>query len=699
MTAFDSHPRPPVETPAGHRIEVVDDDADFADSLADMLALKGFVVRTAENRGQALALAESFEPEVAFIDIRLGSENGLDLIGALRDGRPNLICISVTGHAEIDMAIEALRQGADDFLLKPVAEAEVDAVLERGFDRQRMELAAQVAEQQVRTLNAQLEERVAARTAELTLQLRERERADVALRESEGRLRTLMDSIVDAIVVVDEQGRIESANPATARIFGHPVADIIGRDVSLLMPEPHRSAHDRYLADYRATGNAKIIGFSREVEGLRQDGSTFPMDLAVSEVMMAGRRNFIGVIRDITDRKQNEQALRIAKEQADTASNAKTEFLSRMSHELRTPMNAILGFGQLLEFDPTAPLNDSQAESVRQILKSGHHLLDLINEVLDFAQIETGQASISLETVAVHDVVAETLRLAAPLAAGRGIELIDETADVAAPQMRADYTRLKQVLLNLLSNAVKYNRDGGTVSIKCEETDDNLVRISISDTGFGIPEDRQSELFQPFSRLGAETRDIEGAGMGLTITKQLVERMNGQVGFRSAPGLGSTFWLALPAAVGSKDARLPAPGISSLPGDADGGQRSLAGTILYVEDNPPNLNFMREIFRRVPDITMLSADNAERGLEMAERHLPDVILMDINLPGMSGMEAIKRIRGSKRIGAVPVIAVSANAMAAEIKKALAAGFDRYLTKPVKIEEIMATMEAYLETPS
>ena len=399
-------------------------------------------------------------------------------------------------------------------------------------------------------------------------------------------------------------------------------------------------------------------------------------------------------MEDVTEQKRAEEGLVAARDEADRANRAKSEFLSSMSHELRTPMNAILGFAQLLENNPENPLDGKQRESVQQILTGGEHLLTLIDDVLNLAQIESGQFSLSIEVTDLEPVFGECLAIARTLTEKRGITVIDRTQDQDIPWVLIDATRFRQVLLNLLSNAVKYNRDEGSVILKADETADGMVRVSVTDTGPGIPREKQDQLFQPFSRLGLEATDIQGTGIGLNITKELVELMAGRIGFESAPGKGSTFWVEVPMAEdGEKTKRKDK---RSSPSQGAEAQLKPGHTLLYVEDNPANLKLMETLIERVPEMHMFSAHTGELGLELAAAHKPDVILMDINLPGIDGIEALHRLKESPETRDIPVIALTSNAMSRDVEEGLKAGFHRYLTKPIRIEEVTSALESALE---
>lgn len=499
-------------------------------------------------------------------------------------------------------------------------------------------------------------------------------------------LKTVLATTSQGYWRISSDAQTIEVNPRMAEILGLSPDEVIGTYVHEYLSENEKLLHRKRL-EKRKIGEAETY----EMVLTSVNGENIPCIFSATPLYdEAGQENgSFALVTDITELKK-------AKEEAEKANLAKSEFLSSMSHELRTPMNAILGFGQMLEFNPKEPLTETQSTSVRHILKGGQHLLDLINDVLDLAQIEAGKVELSIEQIRVEDVVSDCVMLVQELAASRSIEIRTPVSDDDGCVVRADFTRFKQVLLNLMSNAIKYNRDGGSVRVACEPTSANMSRISVTDTGPGIPENKRGELFQAFSRLGAENSEIEGTGIGLVVCRNLVELMSGQIGFDSKVGEGTTFWIDLPLATTHADDIDGSVAIETAA--AEGMLQGMDGTMLYVEDNPSNLQLMELIVSHIDGLTMLSAHTAELGIEIARSKRPDVIILDVNLPGIDGIEALQKLQQMEETKEIPVLALSAAATRRDIDRGKRAGFRYYLTKPMQVAEVTSAIRDVLKSP-
>jgi PAS domain S-box-containing protein len=508
-----------------------------------------------------------------------------------------------------------------------------------------------------------------------------------------------------SIIATDEKGIIQLFNVGAERMLGYMAAEVVNKINPSDIHDPQEvmaraQALSLELATTITPGfEALAFKASRGIEDIYEltyickDGSRFPAIVSITAL----RDDFgtiIGYLLIGTDnsvRKQVEVALKEAMAMAEKANLAKSDFLSSMSHELRTPLSAILGFAQLIESGLPLP-TPSQKRSVDQILQAGWYLLDLINEILDLALIESGKLSLSLEPVSLAEVMRECETMIESQADKRGISVNFPKLDQPT-YVNADRTRLKQVFINLLSNAIKYNTERGSVSLKVATLNPQRIRISVSDTGEGLSSEKVDQLFQPFNRLGQQANTEQGTGIGLVMTKRLVELMGGLIGVESEVGQGSTFWIEMDMTGEPQTAPLSGPSLA-LP--APGPTHPQARTLLYVEDNPANLMLVEDLIARRPDLRLLSARDGISGIAIAKASLPDFILMDINLPGISGITALKILSDDPLTAHIPVVALSANAMPRDIEKGLEAGFFRYLTKPIKINEFMATLDLALK---
>jgi signal transduction histidine kinase/CheY-like chemotaxis protein len=447
-------------------------------------------------------------------------------------------------------------------------------------------------------------------------------------------------------------------------------------DRALVQTAVERSLATREPFEYEA----RIIRGSGEQRIIEAHGEPLgEVDVRVTKL--------VGTVQDVTERRTVEAELR-SKREAEREQQAKSEFLSRVSHELRTPLNAILGFAQLLEMDDLEP---GQRENVNQILKGGRHLLELINEVLEISRIETGHMNISLEPVHLGSVIAEALDLVEPLAAERGIELHSKLLGVE-DHVEADKQRLKQVLLNLLSNAIKYNREAGSVTVSVERPSPERVLILVTDTGMGISEDKLARVFSPFERLGAEQSPTEGTGLGLALSKLLAEAMNGSLAVESEPWIGTTFMVGLNTAAPPSTLEL-APADRDAPSRGNGRGRRV--TVLYVEDNMSNFRLAERVLETRPEVRLIAAVDGNLGLELARRHRPDLILLDLHLPGATGDEVLARLKQDPLTRGIPVVVVSADATRSRIAEVMRAGAVRFLPKPLDIRQFVHELDAVL----
>jgi signal transduction histidine kinase/ActR/RegA family two-component response regulator len=547
-----------------------------------------------------------------------------------------------------------------------------------------------------------------------------RKQAEEALLKAAALQNAIFNNANFSCIATDTKGVIQLFNVGAERMLGYEAAEVVNKITPAELHDP-QEVIARAEALSLEMGTAIAPGFealvykaSRGIEDIyeltkiRKDGSRFPAMVSVM-ALRDGQTRIIGYLligTDNTARKQVEEVRQRAEEQlqltnlelqsarltAEKANLAKSDFLSSMSHELRSPLNAILGFAQLLE-SASPPPTASQTKSISRILQAGWYLLKLINEVLDLSVIESGKLSISKESVSLAELMSECQSMMEPPAQQAGIRMTFPRFDNPV-FVSADRTRLKQIIINLVSNAIKYNKEHGAVAVDCGASGPARIRISVADTGAGLAPEKLTQLFQPFNRLGQEVGSVAGTGIGLVVSKRLAELMQGSIGVESTLGVGSVFWCELNTS--------SAPELELSHGDSAAGVQlaTSAGapkrTLLYVEDNPANMELVQDLIARFPDMGLVTAADGTLGIMIARATRPQVILMDINLPGISGIKALQILSEDPETALIPVIALSANAMPRDIAKGLEAGFFRYLTKPIQIKEFMRTLNEALE---
>ena len=518
-----------------------------------------------------------------------------------------------------------------------------------------------------------------------------------------------LHAIPDVLFELDENGRYVQVLTHNEKLLARSKNKLLNRYVEEILPNKAAKTVLNALkeAKYKGDSHGHQICLP-----LSQGNSWYELSVAKKAGLKDGKNHFIVLSREISQRKLVEQEiitlnskleerveqrsaeLKIALEEATHANTAKSEFLSSMSHELRTPMNAILGFAQLLQLDKT--LNKAQKTNTQEILNAGTHLLTLINEVLDLSKVESGHIDLSIEAVNVFSAIEECIGLVSPLAEKRGISINHNNVD--GVMVKADSTRFKQSLLNLLSNAIKYNREDGEIQITFKTVDKNQLCISIIDSGLGIPPEQLTELFKPFNRFNADKTNIEGTGIGLTLSKRLIELMGGSLEVESKVGTGSIFSITLAIEINippeiEAEAEKQQNNSEQLLQKSNNTQHK----ILYIEDNPANLNLVEQILAHREHIQLITSETPASGIELAKTHKPELILLDINLPGMDGYQVLKVFKADKNLVNIPVIAVTAMAMLSDIERGKAEGFIDYVTKPLDIKEFLITIDKYLSS--
>ncbi|MGI9073696.1 MAG: ATP-binding protein [Bryobacteraceae bacterium] len=517
-----------------------------------------------------------------------------------------------------------------------------------------------------------------------------REQIEIELRQTTDLLRLLVESVKDyAIFLLDPNGVILTWSSGAERLKGWTAEEIIGKPFFSLYPPEDLANGKTELELIVAAKEGRYEDYGWRV---RKDGSRFWANVIITSLRDkdGALRGFGKVTRDLTERRRAEQLLESAKQEADASNQAKNEFLSRMSHELRTPLNSIFGFAQVLRM---GTLSSGQLDCVEHILKASKHLLALIDELLDISRIEAGTLHISVEALDIAQSVRQALDMMRPIAVSSGIQICDAPKLDSNQYVKADRQRLQQVLLNLLSNAIKYNRPAGKVEVCSENMASCRVRIKISDTGLGIPPEFQNRVFVPFDRLNAHQTDVQGTGLGLALSRKLVELMGGCIGVESEPGSGSAFWIDLPSTEGPSK-RIESEGVPSkaVP------QSWAVTTVLCVDDNTANQHLMERIFEHRPQTHLLFAMQGSLALELAMQHAPDLIFLDLHLPDLNGDIVLQRLRAHPVTKNIPIVMLSADGTPGQIQKLIDLGASDYVTKPLDIPMLLAVVDRYAKNP-
>jgi PAS domain S-box-containing protein len=534
-------------------------------------------------------------------------------------------------------------------------------------------------------LNIGLEGAVLWVTAFLVMRYRASSRS---LEDREQRLRAVIATAVDGVIIIDAAGTVQEYNPACERLFGYRADEVVGKNVKMLMPPPYRHEHDQYLLRYRTTGVKRIIGVGREVEGRRKDQSTFPMELSVGEARPGGRQVFVGIIRDTTRRKSAERSLRIAKEQAESASRAKSLFLANMSHEIRTPMNAVLGYTQLIESD--AELPEKYQRPLKAIRAAGNHLVSLIDDILDISKIEAGAMELNLRDFDLGDLIEDVSEMFAIRCEQKGLQWVTEVS-IEDRAVSGDDRKLRQVLINLLGNAVKFT-DSGRIRLRVGQLD-RRYDFGVEDTGPGVTDEARERIFEPFQQ--AEEGDAKGGtGLGLAITKRQIQLMGGTLTLDSSAGEGSCFSFQLELSP-AENALTPAAQGTCRGLRLSSGQRIRA---LVVDDVEDNREVLRGFLARA-GVEVEQANDGDQALERIAEQQPDIVFMDVRMPVLDGLTAVKHLRERWPDEQIVCVAITASGLLREPSYYLDAGFDDFIGKPFLFATVCECISRHLQVES
>jgi PAS domain S-box-containing protein len=654
------------------RILHLEDNPMDAELVAGILAADGLsceFVRAASRAEFVAALDRDASYDVILSDYAIPGFDGLAARALAVARRPEVPFLFVSGTMGEQVAIDCLKDGATDYVLKHRL-TRLAPALRRALEERRNRRERETAEAENRRLTAALE---------------------IALGQANTFLDSIFENLPNFVYVKDARDlRFVRVNRASGEVFGLDPSAFVGKRAGDILPTAVADALE--ANDRRTFTEGTVLDLPEEVVPIPILGARIFHTTRIPIRNAAGVPEYLlGIAEDITERRTAEQDVRLARLEADRANRAKSEFLSRMSHDLRTPLNAVLGFAQVLDLDELAP---EHRESVRQILAGGRHLLELINEILDIARIEAGQLSLSPEPLDVSDLIRHAVALMRPLASARQIKVTIDVSAAGARHVQADRQRVTQVLLNFLGNAVKYNRHGGQVSVVGHPVDGRRIRISVTDTGPGIPREKLGLLFQPFERLDAQRTDVEGTGLGLAVAKGLTEAMRGTVGVTSEVDRGTTFWVDLPEVEGLDTVSVRAGATTPARRSTDG----VAGLILYIEDNHSNVRLLQRLLGRRSAVRLLTATRGEDGIALALREHPDLILLDLHLPDLPGEEVLRRLWADPRTRLHPVAVLSADATESQRRRMLASGAIAYLTKPLDISQLLRLVDERLGPP-
>ena len=650
-------------------ILMVDDRQENLFALEKILRRVNAHLISANSGNEALSLILRHRFALILLDVQMEGMDGFETATYIREYEQsaNTPIIFVTAiNKDQKYVFQGYQNGAVDYLFKPL---DPDILISK------VNIFLKLYEHQA------MQERL----------IRKLQVAKAKLSESEIRIHSILNNIQDGVVTTDSQGAIHSFNLAAEKMFQYTFAEVVEKPIAKLLDEDSGNIYQEVVQSESSDSIKRNLVSGQRVLCRRKDGRFFPAEIGISKITIDGKPLFTSSVRDITQRQVYETKLIRAKEEALRANQAKSDFLASMSHELRTPLNAIIGFSTLIMRCSQDSLSESQEESLFQIQKAGEHLLSLINDILDLAKIDSGKTTLSIEPLCVKNLVREVGDLIQNTAQELDIRIEIVNNCLQEAYILGDNVRAKQVLLNLMSNGIKYNKPKGMVQLKCEpdSTSNDRILFSISDTGIGISPENLENIFEPFDRGGAEGSEIEGTGIGLSITKKLIAAMNGSITVTSTLGKGSCFEISLPMCPNAEEimeaeelaAESQKPNNEKLP------QLEETLTLLYVEDNPANLKLLQKFFESAPQVRLETSASAESGLKRAAEVLPDIILMDINLPGMNGYEACRLLKQDGHLCNIPVIGLSANAMKSDREKAINSGFDGYITKPIDFNEL------------